>query len=1252
MTTYSLFKTLHAPTGVENSIYCNFLNEKEQNLITSGSNQLQIYKLINSDVDSKKLKFELIKNYQLFGTISGIAKCRYGSMKKDALIVSFMDAKVSIISFNELNGEIDTIGMHFFEDEIESEGINFNYDHPILRVDPNMRCAVVLIYGFKLAIIPFNEDLNEKIGENEHEELNEAADEGKKVQINNNSSYVIDLRKLDNWLTMRIIDIEFLYGYYEPTLFILCESNRTWVGRYAVKKDTCNSISLSINLNQKTNPLIWPVDKLPSDCLKSIAVPQPIGGVLIFTVNGLIYINQSVPSYGVSLNSIGKTTTKYPFKNMENTKITLDCSHACFITTDQLVVSLKGGELYIITLITDTESLRSVRGFSIEKGPGSVIANCLIRCFDNYLFIGSRLGNSVLLRYNIKQQIIANDNELIIKQQETEIVEEIVELTNTNNNNNNNNNEDELDQILDINDEQLNTNINSYQFEICDILLNIAPCGNTLVGESYNDYHDYLKQTTMIDDLNEDQQPKQQQTQQQMNFNLIDLITSSGYSKNGSISILQRSIRPEIIVSFEIESIIDMWSIYSCNDESLSSTYLFLTKIDSTMILQITNEITELDKNLFCTKQATINVSNINARLIDASGGEGEVNNNDNFYKYILQITPTDMFVYDSNELLFSYKLNLESNIKSCTILDPYIVIQTESSDIYLYLLYEMPNKAKTFQIKLIDRELEELSGIQCFSIYRDFNDTFEMIKPNVNLDDTVEMYDLEDQFRRNSLSNPQHQTTTAAAMMTVDDEDELLYGGNENENKIEEIKIKENKREGEEELLSSRKSVKKEDRLKVPSYWLFTVTIENNFNIYNITFNSVNEEININIYFSFSKFSMAPKLLTNQLSSTFGNTNESSSTTTTTTTIQRESSLVVDPLSQPNVHEIQIVGLGSDQNKIYLISHIDEEIIIYEAFQASSENEKNINFRFKRVTHDILIRDRRRRKLQMKNKLFNLNQPQSSSSSSTSNNEQRTKHAPLIRQFNNIAGYNGCFINGLHPYFLFQCTRSGLTTHPLWFDGPINSFVPLKNSSITLSGFIYLNKKNDIRICTLPVDDFNGKCPIYYDSQWILRKIQLRQSVHSIIYHEESKTYTCITSVSESTNQLMQLGGEDKEVELYPRDENFILPHREQFSMQLYTSSNWEPLPLCKFVMSEWEHVTCLKLIKLPYEGHSSGFRSYIVVSTSNCYNEDVNSRGRIIIFDIIEVEPEPGQPLTSIKIKVNLSIPYHLFFIFKIFY
>ena len=282
-----------------------------------------------------------------------------------------------------------------------------------------MRCAVMLIYGFKLVVIPFYEEYSTLNTQEKSNDIkldsassnNTSSDPAqsagtKTFQTTHTStslsSYTIDLRKLDNWLEVRIIDIEFLYGYYEPTLFILCESNMTWVGRYAVKKDTCNSVALSLNLNQKTHPVIWPVEKLPSDCIKCLAVPSPIGGILLFGVNSLIYINQSVPSYGVSLNSIAKISSNYPFKNMESTKITLDSCQAVFVASDRLLLSLKGGEIYIVTLLTDTESLRTVRSFSIEKGPGSVISSSVTKCSENYIFIGSRLGNSVLLKYSVK----------------------------------------------------------------------------------------------------------------------------------------------------------------------------------------------------------------------------------------------------------------------------------------------------------------------------------------------------------------------------------------------------------------------------------------------------------------------------------------------------------------------------------------------------------------------------------------------------------------------------------------------------------------------------------------------------------------------------------------------------------------------------------------------------------------------------------------------------------------------------------
>ena len=110
-----------------------------------------------------------------------------------------------------------------------------------------MRCVVMLIYGFKLVVIPFYEEHS-----NVHQSLNGHSEKSNEIEMNTSgvtnelihnvsskthhtttstslSSYTIDLRKLDNWLEVRIIDIEFLYGYYEPTLFILCESNLTWL---------------------------------------------------------------------------------------------------------------------------------------------------------------------------------------------------------------------------------------------------------------------------------------------------------------------------------------------------------------------------------------------------------------------------------------------------------------------------------------------------------------------------------------------------------------------------------------------------------------------------------------------------------------------------------------------------------------------------------------------------------------------------------------------------------------------------------------------------------------------------------------------------------------------------------------------------------------------------------------------------------------------------------------------------------------
>lgn len=202
-------------------------------------------------------------------------------------------------------------------------------------------------------------------------------------------SYIVHLKKLDASLAGRIIDLQFLHSYYEPTLFILCETSRTWVGRVAVKKDTCSSVALSINVAQRSNPVIWPVDRLPFDCLRCLPVPKPIGGILVLATNSIIYLNQSIPAYGVALNTLARESTRYPLRPLYDLKIALDLAEAIFISNDKVLISVKTGDVILLTLQTD--SMRTIKEFTFDRICSSVIVSC----------VSFHLNNSMKTKINV-----------------------------------------------------------------------------------------------------------------------------------------------------------------------------------------------------------------------------------------------------------------------------------------------------------------------------------------------------------------------------------------------------------------------------------------------------------------------------------------------------------------------------------------------------------------------------------------------------------------------------------------------------------------------------------------------------------------------------------------------------------------------------------------------------------------------------------------------------------------------------------
>uniref|UniRef100_A0A8C2ECD7 Cleavage and polyadenylation specificity factor subunit 1 n=1 Tax=Cyprinus carpio TaxID=7962 RepID=A0A8C2ECD7_CYPCA len=514
---YAVYRQAHPPTAVEFAVYCNFISSQEKNLVVAGTSQLCVYRVIYdvevslSDESSRKEKLEQVASFSLFGNVMSMASVQLAGANRDALLLSFKDAKLSVVEYDPGTHDLKTLSLHYFEEPELREGFVQNVHIPMVRVDPENRCAVMLVYG--TCLVKSRADLLLE----KHFWL---------LTMQKSSflpSYIIDVRELDEKL-LNIIDMKFLHGYYEPTLLILFEPNQTWPGRVAVRHDTCSIVAISLNIMQKVHPVIWSLSNLPFDCTQVMAVPKPIGGVVVFAVNSLLYLNQSVPPFGVSLNSQTNGTTAFPLRPQEEVKITLDCSQSSFITSDKMVISLKGGEIYVLTLITD--GMRSVRAFHFDKAAASVLSTCMTTMEAGYLFLGSRLGNSLLLRYTEKLQETpmeeGEESEEKEKQEEPPNKKKRVDAVA--NWAGKANLPDELDEIEVYGSEaQSGTQLATYSFEVCDSILNIGPCVSASMGEP----------AFLSEEFQTNPEPD------------LEVVVGSGYGKNGALSVLQmHSTRP------------------------------------------------------------------------------------------------------------------------------------------------------------------------------------------------------------------------------------------------------------------------------------------------------------------------------------------------------------------------------------------------------------------------------------------------------------------------------------------------------------------------------------------------------------------------------------------------------------------------------------------------------------------------------------------------------------------------------------
>ncbi|XP_023327813.1 cleavage and polyadenylation specificity factor subunit 1 [Eurytemora carolleeae] len=843
---------------------------------------------------------------------------------------------------------------------------------------------------------------------------------------------------------------------------------------------------------------------------------MPTGGTLVFAVNSLFYLNQGIPCYGVSLNATGDKgiTTDIHIRPLEGVKLSLDCAVAEFLSTDQLVISLKGGELYVLTLLVD--AMRAVKGFHLDKAAASVLTTCLSLTGKGYLFLGSRLGNSLLLKYTSRDagQIGGRrEKEPPNKKKRLDTTGDWLDAEN-----------EELE-VYGSTPETVHHKISAFTFEVCDSLLNIGPCGYVSMGEPA-----FLSEEFSTNSPDPD----------------IELVTTAGIGKNGALCVLQRSIRPQVVTTFELPGCVDMWTVFGPNAAqggAAEHSYLILSRKDSSMVLQTGQEINELDTSGFRTTEPTVFAGNI--------GGNG----------YILQVVPNAVLLLKDCDLVQTLDIDLGGPIRSVSCADPHLSLVSESGQAAVLTL-------KEGTLSIVKTKIGELPGrmkspLVAVSLYRD--------KSGLLTTET-------------KLSNKEKQTRNTENKKQpkdLDEEDELLYGSGEaqvgmfSEGGIDDNDENQDNDEGWRKHL---------EPVKI-TYWCVGVRQNGNFELYSVP--------DFTLRFVSLNFPHTPNVLVDNMS--------------TRASTQSDATRGLENL--PEVTEIRLVGLGIRGRRPLLLARLrDQEVVIYELYeyQSPSLSPDQLKIRFRKLSHGLVLRDRKSRK---------------------GREEKQLMHRHSLRYFRDIAGYEGVFISGPYPHWLFLTSRGELRLHPMSIDGSISTFAPFHNVNCP-QGFLYFNRISELRICVLPGH-------LSYDAPWPVRKVPLRCSPHQVAFHIESKTFAVITSVAEPSNKVWKFNGDDKELNIEDRSDRFLYPLLEKFSLQLFSPVSWESIPGTKLQLEDWEYVTCMKHLYLSSEGMHSGQRGFLVLGTNFNYGEDITSRGHIKIYDVIEVVPEPGQPLTKHKIK-----------------
>ncbi|KAJ3570404.1 hypothetical protein NPX13_g5741 [Xylaria arbuscula] len=228
------------------------------------------------------------------------------------------------------------------------------------------------------------------------------------------------------------------------------------------------------------------------------------------------------------------------------------------------------------------------------------------------------------------------------------------------------------------------------------------------------------------------------------------------------------------------------------------------------------------------------------------------------------------------------------------------------------------------------------------------------------------------------------------------------------------------------------------------------------------------------------------------------------------------------------------------------------------------------------------------------------------------------------MRQCGNIAGYKAIFLPGDSPNFILKSSK----TLPKVIE--VQGFAVRGMSSFHTEGcergFIYADSRGVARVCQLPTSNTT-----YAEIGMPLRKLPMNVDTTGIAFHSTSGTFVagCGTKVP---FELPKDDDYHKEWQL--EKELSLKPMVTQGLVKLINPLTWTDVDTVE--MEPYERVMCVEALHLEVSEATNERKYLIVIGTAISRGEDLPIKGRVLVYDVVAVIPEPGRPETDKKLKL----------------